>query len=117
MNVVERSEWRGVTCLLDGRCQTCLVNSECANKLQLRKDADIYLNDSGMVITRRVTATTANKDKGFGKDLAISFGLGGDESEDLHGTNVASKHRFDQFGSRSRKKRMASFPEKPFECE
>ncbi|GIX76805.1 hypothetical protein CEXT_317721 [Caerostris extrusa] len=41
----------------------------------------------------------------------------GDECKDLHATNVASKHRLDRFGSRSRKKRMTSVPEKPRRCE
>ncbi|GIX96495.1 hypothetical protein CEXT_261771 [Caerostris extrusa] len=40
-----------------------------------------------------------------------TFGFSGDESEDLHATNVTSKHRLDRSGSRSRKKRMTSVPE------
>lgn len=69
------SQWQEVRCLLDGGSQVCLMSNECLQRLQLKgnkiNQSISCINNTSMVVNRKIMTTLANKDKSFERNISM----------------------------------------------
>ncbi|GBN07343.1 hypothetical protein AVEN_96605-1 [Araneus ventricosus] len=69
------SQWQEVRCLLDVGSQICLMSNECLQRLQLKSEkinqSISCINNASMVVNRSVSATLANRNKSFERNISM----------------------------------------------